>query len=160
MLIYKRLWRRLSDLYLSVSFVSDFRLSNFVALTNKTTVIMEKLLKRTLLVIMALLPSLSVPVMASSDEPDDIPLRPANPEHLQPRSIEPECYYQDGYVYIIGSTNVTSISATVTRLSDNVQWSNSSTSNTLQIAVPTDAGTYRLELSLSDGNSYYGDYIL
>lgn len=78
----------------------------------------------------------------------------------RPRSIEPECYYQDGYVYIIGSTNVTSISATVTRLSDNVQWSNSSTSNTLQIAVPTDAGTYRLELSLSDGNSYYGDYIL
>ena len=77
-----------------------------------------------------------------------------------PRSIEPECYYQDGYVYIIGDASVTSISATVTRLSDNAQWSNSSTGNTLQIAVATDAGAYRLELTLSDGSSYYGDYTL
>lgn len=121
---------------------------------------MKKVLKRTLFVILALLPCLSVPVMASSDEPDDIPLKPLFPDVNLPRSIEPECYYQNGYVYIIGDASVTSISATVTRLSDNVQWSNSGTSNTLQIAVPTDAGTYRLELSLSDGNSYYGDYIL
>lgn len=121
---------------------------------------MDKVLKRTLFVILALLPCLTIPVMASSDEPDDIPLKPISQGGVLPRSIEPECYYQDGYVYIIGDTSVTSISATVTRLSDNAQWSNSGTSNTLQIAVPTDAGTYRLELSLSDGNSYYGDYIL
>lgn len=121
---------------------------------------MKKVLKRTLFVMLALLPCLSVPVMAFTNEPDNIPITPMYPDHVQPRSIMPECYYQDGYVYIIGDASVTSISATVTRLSDNAQWSNSGTSNTLQIAVPTDAGAYRLELSLSDGNSYYGDYIL
>ncbi len=77
-----------------------------------------------------------------------------------PRSIVPECYYQDGYVYIICGNGVTSISATVTRLSDNAQWSNSSLNNTLQIAVSTDAGTYSLDFTLSDGSSYYGEYIL
>lgn len=121
---------------------------------------MKKVLKRTLFVILALLPCLSIPVMAATDEPDRIPITPMYPEHANPRSIEPECYYLDGYVYIVADASVTSISATVTRLSDNAQWSNSSTSNTLQIAVPTDAGTYRLELTLSDGSSYYGDYTL
>ena len=80
--------------------------------------------------------------------------------HNQPRSIEPDCYYLDGYVYIMCYNGVTSISATVTRLSDNSQWSNSSNSNTLQIAVPITEGTYHLSFSLSDGNSYYGDYSL
>lgn len=55
---------------------------------------------------------------------------------------------------------MTSISATVTRLSDNAQWSDSSSSNTLQIAVSTDADTYSLDFTLSDGNSYYGEYTL
>lgn len=121
---------------------------------------MEKLVKRTITVIFALLPCLSNPVMASSDGPDDIPLKPFNPDVIIPRSIELECYYQDGYVYIIGDSSVTSISGTVTRIGDNMQWSDSSTSNTLQIAVPTDAGSYHLTFTLSDGSSYYGDYTL
>lgn len=78
-----------------------------------------------------------------------------------PRSINQlNCYYQNGYVYIMGSNDITSINGTVTRQSDNMQWSNSSNSNTLQIAVPSDAGIYRLTFTLSDGSSYYGDYVL
>ena len=60
----------------------------------------------------------------------------------------------------MGSNDITSINGTVTRQSDNMQWSNSSNSNTLQIAVPSDAGIYRLTFTLSDGSSYYGDYVL
>ena len=113
--------------------------------------------KRTFLLTLALLPCLFfTTIKASGGRPIDI----EREDHVKPRSIEPECYYQDGYVYIIGDGSVTSFSATVTRLSDNAQWSNSGTGNILQIAVSTDAGAYRLELTLSDGNSYYGDYIL
>jgi len=95
----------------------------------------------------------------------DIPTegRPINidrADHVKPRSIEPECYYLDGYVYITCDSSVTSISGTVTRISDNLQWSNNSTSNVLQIAVSSDAGSYHLTFTLSDGTSYYGDYIL
>lgn len=118
--------------------------------------------KRTLSLILALLPCfLFTPVKASTDIPTEG--RPINIDragHVHPRSIEPECYYLDGYVYITCDSTVTSIDGTVTRLSDNLQWSDSSTSYTLQIAVPTDAGTYHLEFSLSDGSYYYGDYIL
>lgn len=122
---------------------------------------MKKLLKRTIVVILALLPFLSVDIWASLNDPNDIPLKPLSPGNIQPRSIEDiECYYLDGYVYIIGDSSVTSVSGTVIRLTDNMQWSDSSTSNTLQIAVPTDAGVYRLTFTLSDGNSYYGDYTL
>lgn len=79
----------------------------------------------------------------------------------QPRSItDIECYYLNGYVYIIGGNDITSINGTVTRLSDNMQWSDSCNSNMLQIAVPSDAGIYRLTFTLSDGSSYYGDYVL
>ena len=121
---------------------------------------MKKVLKRTLLFILALLPCLSVSVMATSNEPEDIPIIPINPGSTRPRSIEPDCYYLDGNVYVIADTGISSVSGTVTRLSDNAQWSDSSTGNTLQIAVPTDAGTYRLTFTLSDGSSYYGDYTL
>ena len=83
-------------------------------------------------------------------------------DHIpQPRSItDIECYYLNGYVYIICGNDITSVNGTVTRLSDNMQWSNSSNSNTLQIAVPSDAGIYRLTFTLSDGSSFYGDYVL
>ena len=118
---------------------------------------------RLIVMFMALLPSFSHSeangtTSSGGLDPEYIIIRSTGTH--PPRSIEPECYYQDGYVYIIGDSGITSISATVTRLSDNVQWSGSSTGNTLQIAVPTDVGTYRLTLTLSDGNSYYGDYTL
>lgn len=100
-------------------------------------------------------------VKAFADDPTPIePIKSNSSGHIQPRSIELECYYQDGYVYIISDNSVTSISGTVTRLGDNMQWSDSSTSNTLQIAVSTDAGSYHLTFTLSDGSSYYGDYTL
>ena len=118
--------------------------------------------KRTLLLTLALLPCfILTSVRASNGEPEiGIPIDIEREEIVHPRSIEPECYYLDGYVYIICDSSITSISATVTRLSDNAQWSDSSNGNTLQIAVPTGSGSYRLTFSLSDGSSYYGDYTL
>lgn len=118
--------------------------------------------KRTILLTLVFLPCfLFTPVKASADIPTEgRPIKIDRPDHVHPRTIEPECYYLDGYVYIICDSTVTSIAGTVTRLSDNMQWSDSSTNYTLQIAVPTDAGTYHLDFSLSDGSYYYGDYIL
>lgn len=121
---------------------------------------MKKLAKRTVFLIFALLSCVVIESLTIQDEPEAIPINPNNPEVIPPRSIMPECYYQNGYVYVIGDNNVTSISGTVTRLSDNAQWSNSSSSNTLQIAVPTNPATYRLTFTMSDGSSYYGDYTL
>ena len=122
---------------------------------------MKHVLKRTLIVILALLPCLSVLGITSSDGPSEIPLKPVVPGSLQPRSLDDlNCYYLDGCVYILGDASVTSISGTVTRLSDNMQWSDSSNGNTLQISVPATPGTYCLTLTLSDGSSYYGDYAL
>lgn len=118
--------------------------------------------KRTLLLALALLPCFSF-FNVSAQNPSQGPGEPIHIEsegHLRPRSIEPECYYLNGSVFIIGTSSVTFISATVTRLSDNMQWSDSSTSSSLQITVPTTAGTYHLELTLSDGSSYYGEYTL
>lgn len=121
-----------------------------------------KMKKRTILFIIALLPLVSLlnahTLLPPPDDGEPIDLNGVRPP--KPRSIEPECYYLDGCVYVIGDNSVTSISGTVTRLSDNMQWSNSCTGNALQIAVPTDAGSYHLTLSLSDGSSYYGDYTL
>ena len=120
-------------------------------------------MKRTLLLFMALLPCFVFSeVMAFNGGPEEegVPIDLEGAGHIQPRSIAPECYYQDGYVYIVADSSVTSISGTVTRLSDNAQWSDSSTGCMLQIAVPTDPATYRLTLTLSDGSAYYGDYTL
>ena len=119
-------------------------------------------MRRTIAIILALMPCLFInSVKAVEFEPEEgYPIVIESAGHIHPRSEEPECYYLEGYVYIICDNSVTSISATVTRLSDNAQWSDSSSSNTLQIAVPTDSGTYHLTLTLSDGSSYYGDYIL
>ena len=121
---------------------------------------MKKELKRTLAFVLALLPCLSVYDFASLDGPDDIPIKPIHIGGTRPRSIDPECYYQSGCVYITCDTNVASICGSITRLSDNAQWNNSSTSNNLQIAVSTETGMYHLTFTLSDGNAYYGDYEL
>lgn len=118
---------------------------------------------RLIVMFMALLPSFSQSNAAGAENDaagSNRPIVIRSTGTHPPRSIEPECYYQDGYVYIVGGSGITSISATVTRQSDNVQWSGSSTGNTLQIAVSTDSDTYSLFLTLSDGSSYYGDYEL
>ena len=111
------------------------------------------------MVLLPLLSSARSTTICPPPEPGE-PIVIDSKDVIYPRSIEPECYYLDGYVYIICDSSITSISATVTRLSDNAQWSDSSNGNTLQIAVPTGSGSYRLTFSLSDGSSYYGDYTL
>lgn len=118
--------------------------------------------KRTILLFLVLLPCLSFLKINAALPPHEVgkPIDIEYDQPTQPRSIKPECYYLDGYVYIVGDASVTSISGTVTRISDNMQWSDSSTSNVLQIAVSSDAGSYHLTFKLSDGSSYHGDYIL
>lgn len=81
----------------------------------------------------------------------------------RPRSNEaiPLCYYcHSGDIYIIGDESISYISATVTRLDDNNQWCNSSSGNMLTVQVSMDPGTYLLEVILSDGAYYYGEYML
>lgn len=118
--------------------------------------------KRTILLIMALLPLFSILNVNALTPPPELgePIHIESEDHDQPRSIEPECYYLDGYVYIICDSGISYISATVTRISDNTQWSDSNAGNTLQIAVSTGVGSYHLTFTLSDGSSYYGDYTL
>lgn len=118
--------------------------------------------KRTIFCVFALLQLFpSINIFALTPPPDTgEPIDLESEGYIQPRSVEPDCYYLDGYVYINCDNSVTSISGTVIRLSDNAQWSNSSNRNTLQIPVPTSEGTYRLSFSLSDGSSYYGEYSL
>lgn len=118
--------------------------------------------KRTFLSILALLPCF---LLSTIDASADIPIKGQpiaidRPDHIRPRDIVPECYYLDGYVYIIGNGNIISVYATVSRLSDNMQWSDSNFGNTLRMAVSSDAGTYRLVLTLSDGSTWYGEFIL
>ena len=112
----------------------------------------------TLLIVLSIISS-SVLAFVPDDGTDINITGMGNPP--RPRSVDQlYCYYQNGYVYIIGGNDITSINGTVTRLSDNMQLSDSCNSNMLQIAVPSDAGIYRLTFTLSDGSSYYGDYVL
>ena len=115
--------------------------------------------KRTFLMFLALLPCLLLSTVRASAE-EVRPIKIDLPEHIQPRTVKPECYYLDGHVYIICNSSITSVDATVTRLSDNTEWSDSSLGNTLRMAVSSNAGTYLLVLTLSDGSTWYGEYTL
>ena len=117
--------------------------------------------KRTFLM-MVLLPCLLLSTIdASADIPTEgQPISIIRAGHKQPRDIVPECYYLDGHVYVIGGGTITSVDAAVLRLSDNMQWNDSSMSNTLRMAVSSDAGAYHIVLTLSDGNTYYGEFTL
>ena len=101
-------------------------------------------------------------------DPNLIPIKPApspnpNPGH-EPRirSVvqEPECYHYGGVVYIYADATVTFISATITRIGDNLTWTGSASTNTLTISASSAIGVYRLELTLSDGRAYIGEYII
>ena len=102
----------------------------------------------------------------SPEEYDDKPIVPApnpNPNpNPGPRSNdqEPYCYHIGGVVYIEADANITYINATVTRYDDNQVWSDASNSNTLSIITSADAGEYLLNLTLSNGQSYIGKYII
>ena len=178
---------------------------------------MKKNMKKLLVIVMALLPSLSILAMNPSGynlmpEPDDIPIVPhpgtgtgtgprimsigpddipiipepglggggprqdidPNEIPIKPcpgpgddhrprfRSVvqDPQCYHYDGVVYIYADATVTFITATITRIGDGLLWSGSASSNTLSISVSAAIGVYRLELTLSDGRSFIGEYII
>ena len=96
------------------------------------------------------------------DEP--IPIKPM-PEPIPnpaPRNAAqaPDCYFQDGVVYIDADTTITYINASVTRYSDNKVWSDAAATNTLAITVSPAPGEYHLQLTLSTGQSYQGKYII
>ncbi len=151
-------------------------------------------MKKLLVIALALMPSLSISVMAQSpgggpsdpdpevipvkqvptptnpgpriipDEPIPIPITPEpNPfPNPGPRSAAqaPQCYFQDGVVYINADTTITYINAKVTRYSDNQVWSDAAATNTLVITASPAPGEYHLKLTLSDGQSYQGKYII
>ena len=180
---------------------------------------MKTNMKKLLVIVMALMPSLSIFAMNPSGfsivpDPDDIPIvppsdpfpgprimsvdgiddnaggpidlglggvRPRNRQDIDPNLIpikplpspgtgheprirsvvqDPECYHYDGVVYIYADATVTFISATITRIGDNLTWTGSASTNTLSISASSAIGVYRLELTLSDGRAYIGEYII
>lgn len=142
-------------------------------------------MKKLLVIALALMPSLSISVMAqpSGNDPEVIPVKqvptPTNPgprfipdepitilitpaPNPFPRSAaqHPYCYFQDGVVYIDADVTVTAITASVTRYSDNQFWTDAAATNALAITVTPDPGEYHLQLTLSTGQSYQGKYII
>ena len=99
-------------------------------------------------------------------DPNLIPIKPCpspgTGHEPRIRSVvqDPECYHYDGVVYICADANVTFISATITRIGDNLTWTGSASTNTLSISASAAIGVYRLELTLSDGRAYIGEYII
>lgn len=124
-------------------------------------------MKKTIKYSFALLFALVVCLMcltASASKPkphlgEPIEIKGGNP---RPRSVVSSllCYYYNGSVYIIGDNSINSINAIVTCLDDNTQWNDFTLGNILSIETSTVPGTYLLELTLSDGSYYYGEYIL
>ncbi|MBO4723960.1 MAG: hypothetical protein J5596_01400 [Bacteroidaceae bacterium] len=122
--------------------------------------------------LLAILPCFESLVMANTGgEPDVIPIKPKpdpdpNPgPRARSRSrnnveVLPECFYYNGEVSIVAGSNIASISASVIRVNDNMEWSSAGMGNTLSFVVSTEPGTYVLMLTLSDGKSYYGEYTL
>ena len=80
----------------------------------------------------------------------------------RPRSVAetPYCYHYEGVVYIEADNTITHINASVTRYADNQVWSNAASTNTLSINASDASGTYLLELTLSDGCTYIGEYTI
>jgi len=136
---------------------------------------MKNLSKKLLVMLLAILPCFESLVMANTGgEPDVIPIKPGtspnpNPNPQPPRArsrsrnnveVLPECFYYNGEVSIVAGSNIASISASVIRVNDNMEWSSAGMGNTLSFVVSTEPGTYVLMLTLSDGKSYYGEYTL
>ena len=147
-------------------------------------------MKKLLVIALALMPSLSINTFAQDsgggfqpgcDEPIGIPLRGARPRLVPDEPIPipitpapnpfpnpgprctsqaPHCYYQDGVVSIDADSSITYINAYVIRSYDNQVWSGAAAGNTLSIAASSDSGEYYLKLTLSDGQSYQGKYII
>lgn len=135
---------------------------------------MKNFVKKFLLVLLALMPCFQTQAMVDVDGDEEqipIPLKPKpNPTpntNPQPRArarftVEngPVCYYYQGEVSIEAESGISFISATVIRLEDNESWTNSAMDDTLIINVSEDPGTYILTFTLSNGQSYIGEYYL
>ena len=99
-------------------------------------------------------------------DPNEIPIKPCpgpgDDHRPRFRSVvqDPQCYHYDGVVYIYADATVTFITATITRIGDNLTWTGSTSTNTLSISTSSAIGVYRLELTLSDGRSFIGEYII
>ena len=131
---------------------------------------MKNFSKKVLAVLLALLPCFQTDIMAINNElPTEIPVTPNDPPkpkpNPKPRSRArytvndvPACYYYEGEVTIEAESSIASITATVTRLDDNEQFTGASTGNVLTIQVSEDPGTYVLTFTLSNGTGYYGEY--
>lgn len=134
---------------------------------------MKNFVKKFLLVLLALLPCFQTQAMVDGDEgPSNIPIKPdpiptnTNP---QPRArararftVEngPACYYYQGEVSIEAESGISFITATITRIEDNESWTDSVMGDTLIINVSEAPGTYILTFTLSNGQSYIGEYYL
>lgn len=134
---------------------------------------MKNNVKKLLVVLLALLPCFQTSVMAGGfDDPDPEPIPIKENPSINPgggprsraraRYTEevPACQYYNGEVTIMADSTITFISAQVLRVEDNVSWSGAAMDDTLVFGVSTDPGTYILTLTLSNGKSYYGEYIL
>lgn len=137
---------------------------------------MKNYSKKLLVILLALLPCFQTAVMAGGfddPEPEDIPIKeqpsPYPGTHNGPRSrararyiVEdmPDCQYCNGEVSIEADSSVTFITAQVIRLDDNQEWNDAGMGDSLVMSVSTEPGTYLLSFTLSNGKSYYGEYIL
>ena len=101
-----------------------------------------------------------------SNEPDDIPIisdpsiNPGHDPRFRNSAQAPHCYHIGGVVYIDAVATVTAITATITRYTDNQVWAGTASGNTLSIIGSSESGEYYLKLTLSDGQSYKGKYII
>jgi len=129
---------------------------------------MIKKIKCLFLILLALLPSFPILISADDDNPqpgNSIDVKPHPGVKIKrPRSrsinvvVAPECFYYNGIVTIIAPEDITSISAEVECFDDGQIWTDSIAGNVLLMNVSSESGTYGLLLTLSDGNSYYGEY--
>ena len=78
----------------------------------------------------------------------------------RPRSIviPPYCYFSNGYLYIRGEKDITSIKTEVIRLDDNVKWNGSGSDCTQILYISEELGDYIIKVIFSDGMTYYGQY--
>ena len=133
---------------------------------------MKNFAKKFLLFLLALLPCFQTSLMAAGDgdpDPEEIPVKPVPNANNKPRArararfaVEngPACYYYQGEVSIEAESGISFITATVTRIEDNESWTNSAMDDTLIINVSEAPGTYILTFTLSNGQSYIGEYYL
>lgn len=154
-------------LYCCPNFASDLKPNYFNSR-------MKNFTKKLLVVLLALLPCFQTPALAGGDgdpDPELIPVKPhpGTGTGTTPRARSrarfvindgPACYYYEGEVTIEAGSSITSIDAQVTRLEDNVTWSDTDMGDTLIMDVSTDPGTYILTFTLSNGQSYIGEYHL